>query len=79
MKDRLFDLWGARQRRRQCSSRDPSHPTLWVVLALVAALLGAASAAFWRSADDDPKLALAAQARSWLDANPGAPSARQRP
>ena len=56
MKDRLFDLWGARQRRRQCSSRDPSHPTLWVVLALVAALLGAASAAFWRSADDDPKL-----------------------
>ncbi|HSN32337.1 MAG TPA: hypothetical protein VLU41_06605 [Ideonella sp.] len=76
MKARLFDVFGSRQRRRQCSG-DSAHPTLWIALALAAAIAGAAAAAFWRNADDDPKLALAAQARGWLEA--GAAPARAAP
>jgi hypothetical protein len=56
MTHRLLDAWAARQRRRQ-SSRDP-HPTLWVVLAIVSALLGFA-ASVWRNADTELALGFA--------------------
>jgi heme A synthase len=56
MTHRLFDAWAARQRRRQ-SSHGP-HPTLWVVLAIVSALLGAATSV-WRNADTELALGFA--------------------
>jgi len=50
MTHRWFDAWAARHRRRQ-SSQVP-HPTLWVALAIVSALLGVATSA-WRDADTE--------------------------
>jgi hypothetical protein len=60
MTHRLFDAWTTR-RHRQASPASHEHPTLWVALALVSALLGSA-AALMRNADDEPKLALARSA-----------------
>jgi len=56
MTHRLFDAWAARHRRRQ-SSRDP-HPTLWIALAIVSALLGVATSV-WRDADTELALGFA--------------------
>jgi len=56
MTHRWLDAWTARQRRRQ-SSHEP-HPTLWVVLAIVSALLGVATSV-WRNADTELALGFA--------------------
>ena len=63
MTHRLLDAWLARQRRRQ-SSRGP-QPTLWIVLAIVSALLGVATSV-WRNADRELALGFASSVPAFV-------------
>jgi len=63
MTHRWLDAWAARQRRRQ-SSHEP-HPTLWVVLAIVSALLGVATSV-WRNADTELALGFASSVPAFV-------------
>jgi hypothetical protein len=72
MKHRLFDAWAARHRRRQ-GSPGP-HPTLWVALAIVSALLGVGTSA-WRNADTELALGFAKSVPVFVDTLLGGASA----